>query len=146
MLKIRRPLGRLIFNMGIAIPGKTVFLIETAPCTSQKTKHIQLSKTESIHHHIDGLVQYCSISIASALEILQSCTKPLSFADDILKLIYLCFYLCSTCHHTHPRARQIPLHPDSNVHGANMGPTWVLSVAPDGPHAGPMNFATRGIS
>ena len=34
MLKIRRPLGRLIFNMGIAIPGKTVFLIETAPCFS----------------------------------------------------------------------------------------------------------------
>ena len=34
MLKIRRPLGRLIFNMGIAIPGKTVFLIETAPWTS----------------------------------------------------------------------------------------------------------------
>ena len=32
MLQIRRPLGRLIFNMGIAIPGKTVFLIETAPC------------------------------------------------------------------------------------------------------------------
>ena len=31
MLKIRRPLGRLILNMGIAIPGKTVFLIETAP-------------------------------------------------------------------------------------------------------------------
>ena len=31
MLKIRRPLGRLIFNMGIAIPGKTVLLIETAP-------------------------------------------------------------------------------------------------------------------
>ena len=31
MLKIRRPLGLLIFNMGIAIPGKTVFLIETAP-------------------------------------------------------------------------------------------------------------------
>ena len=35
MLKIRRPLGRLIFNMGIAIPGKTVFLIETAPSLSQ---------------------------------------------------------------------------------------------------------------
>ena len=31
MLKIRRPLGRLIFNMGITIPSKTVFLIETAP-------------------------------------------------------------------------------------------------------------------
>ena len=33
MLKIRRPLGRLIFNMGIAIPGKTIFLIEMAPRT-----------------------------------------------------------------------------------------------------------------
>ena len=31
MLKIRRPLGRLILNMGIIIPCKTVFLIETAP-------------------------------------------------------------------------------------------------------------------
>ena len=31
MLKIRRPSGRLIFNMGIPIPGKTVFYIETGP-------------------------------------------------------------------------------------------------------------------
>ena len=33
--------------------------------------------------------------------------------------------------------------PDNKVHGANMGPTWVLS-APDGPHVGPMNLAIRG--
>ena len=33
-------------------------------------------------------------------------------------------------------------HPDSKVHGANMGPTWVLS-APDGPHVGPRNLAFR---
>ena len=32
--------------------------------------------------------------------------------------------------------------PDSKVHGANMGPTWVLS-APDGPHVVPMNLAIR---
>ena len=32
--------------------------------------------------------------------------------------------------------------PDSKVHGANMGPTWVLS-APDGLHVGPMNLAIR---
>ena len=32
--------------------------------------------------------------------------------------------------------------PDSKVHGANMGPTWVLS-APDGPHVGLMNIAIR---
>ena len=35
--------------------------------------------------------------------------------------------------------------PDSKVHGANMGPTWVLS-APDGPHVGPMNVAIRGAN
>ena len=28
------------------------------------------------------------------------------------------------------------------LHGANMGPTWILS-APDGPHVGPMNLAIR---
>ena len=30
--------------------------------------------------------------------------------------------------------------PDSKVHGANMGPTWVL-LAPGGSHVGPMNLA-----
>ena len=34
--------------------------------------------------------------------------------------------------------------PDYKVHGANMGPTWVLS-APDGPHVGPMNLSIRGV-
>ena len=32
--------------------------------------------------------------------------------------------------------------PDSMDHGANTGPTWVLS-APGGPHVGPVNFAIR---
>ena len=35
--------------------------------------------------------------------------------------------------------------PDSKVHGANMGPTLVLS-APDGPHVGPMNLAIGDIN
>ena len=35
--------------------------------------------------------------------------------------------------------------PESKVHGANMGPTWVLS-APDGPHVGPMNLAIRVVA
>ena len=34
--------------------------------------------------------------------------------------------------------------PDSKVHGANMGPTWVMS-APGGPHVGPMNLAIRDV-
>ena len=33
---------------------------------------------------------------------------------------------------------------NSKDHGANMGPTWVLS-APDGPHVGPMNLAIWGV-
>ena len=32
--------------------------------------------------------------------------------------------------------------PDSKLHVAHMGPTWVLS-APGGPHVGPMNLAIR---
>ena len=35
--------------------------------------------------------------------------------------------------------------PDNKVHGAIMGPAWVLS-APDGPHVGPMNLAIRGTT
>ena len=33
-------------------------------------------------------------------------------------------------------------HPDSKIHGANMGPTWVLS-APGGSHVGPMSLVIR---
>ena len=40
------------------------------------------------------------------------------------------------------RMSSMKTYPDNNVHGANMGPTWVLS-APDGPHVGPMNLAVR---
>ena len=47
------------------------------------------------------------------------------------------------------QAQQIPfgiteIFPDSKVHGAKMGPTWVLP-APDGPHVVPMNLAIRVV-
>ena len=45
-------------------------------------------------------------------------------------------------HGMSPRILQTRAYPDSKAHGANMGPTWVLS-APDGPHVGPMNLAIR---
>ena len=38
--------------------------------------------------------------------------------------------------------RQHPYYPDSKVHGANMGPNWVLT-ATDGPRDGPMNLVVR---
>ena len=36
---------------------------------------------------------------------------------------------------------EVSVYPDSKVHGANMGPIWGRQD-PDGPHVGPMNFAT----
>ena len=54
MLKIRRPLGRLIFNMGIAIPGKTVFLIETAPCIYRVQTIFNYCKTFIISRTLVG--------------------------------------------------------------------------------------------
>ena len=36
-------------------------------------------------------------------------------------------------------------HPDSKVHGANMGPSWGLS-APDGPQVDPMDHAIRAVT
>ena len=57
MLKIRRPLGRLIFNMGIAIPGKTVFLIETAPRPlgglTALVKIVVIAMLHAISYHIE---------------------------------------------------------------------------------------------
>ena len=44
-------------------------------------------------------------------------------------------------HNEDRKCQECPYHtPDSKVHGANMGPIWVLS-ATDGPHVGPMNLA-----
>ena len=36
------------------------------------------------------------------------------------------------------------IYPDNKIHGANIGPTWILS-APDGPHIGPMNLTIREV-
>ena len=56
MLKIRRPLGCLIFNMGIAIPGKTVFLIETAPRSLSYWCCIPLRHTVNTWRNRDAII------------------------------------------------------------------------------------------
>ena len=53
-------------------------------------------------------------------------------------------YICIICVFIMSTVRQ-HRYPDSKVHGANMGPIWVLS-APDGPHIGPMNLAIRVVA
>ena len=51
----------------------------------------------------------------------------------------ICYTACSRDLANKQRKTKAPQHsPDSKVHGANMGPTWLPS-APDGPHVGPMN-------
>ena len=50
--------------------------------------------------------------------------------------------IMSKCHRCHCNSLLYRNTPDNKVHGANMGPTWVLS-APDGRHVGPMNLAIR---
>ena len=54
-------------------------------------------------------------------------------------------YIISQINNDHRQLlRRNQTDPDSKVHGANVGPTWVLS-APDGPHVCPMNLATREV-
>ena len=62
MLKIRRSRDRLIFNMGIPIPGKDGLYIETGPWFS---RNIPVSSPE-------GLTQDCVISRAIIKEILRN--------------------------------------------------------------------------
>ena len=45
---------------------------------------------------IDGLAQDCSISIANAMEILQSFTKPSISSKKIIKTYVIVFYIPST--------------------------------------------------
>ena len=49
--------------------------------------------------HFDGLVQDCSISIANALEILQSCTKPSIYRLSAHRFLLLVPELQMSCRH-----------------------------------------------
>ena len=48
-------------------------------------------------YHIDGFVQDCSISIANALEILQSCTKPSICTLSISNVIHFTHQASGVC-------------------------------------------------
>ena len=115
MLKIRRPLGRLIFNMGIAIPGKTVFLIETAPWSCHNMVNF-LQNT--LNRHLDGLMlkkhhtlelrliyikpstwlvwSYVSFAWSHHLDRLSSKNLRSIFSIAVLHRIWLCNRVCHT--------------------------------------------------
>ena len=83
MLKIRRPLGRLIFNMGIAIPGKTVFLIETAPRTHQ---WISVTKDRYMWLPAIFIWKYISLHIQYTPEV--SSFMPDNFDSTALRMTF----------------------------------------------------------
>ena len=111
--------------------------------------------------HIDGLVQDYSNPIAKALKLLQSYTKPSMYY--IRRVMYMPHVMVSFVFidnsHFYRKAswlftgmevkwpqgmcpQIIDGFPYSKAHGANMGPTWVLS-APVGPQVGLMNLSIR---
>ena len=117
MLKIRRPLGRLIFNMGIAIPGKTVFLIETAPCWGKPLmsdcRRVTWSQTTwLISRHLPVISWQHTLWFKSQLcmiyQITISCQKQHASSDLLMLSNFLatesnerkCFgrtFLCTLC-------------------------------------------------
>ena len=94
-----------------------------------------------------------SQSTGSSLLRLKTTTNILWYHGRYVRRIYLWPVDCTYCYKrpviswTGHQCFHVmrSLYPDSKVHGANMGPTWVLS-APYGPHVGPINLAIRDIS
>ena len=62
--------------------------------------------------------------------------KPKRASQFPTPAVYQLFNVCIAIGILHNMVSEFP---DSRVHGANMGPTWVLS-APRGPHIGIMNL------
>ena len=77
------------------------------------------------------LMWYCCLLLFDKCTCFPPCTVATRFS---LKHMIYCFRSRLLLYDT----------PDSKIHGANMGPTWVLS-APDGPHVCPMKLAIRDV-
>ena len=68
--------GRLIFNMGIAIPGKTVFLIETAPRFLITIRHLKLAKHENSQPEKMGVQVFVFFMTHIVDKNCPNCTDP----------------------------------------------------------------------
>ena len=89
----------------------------------------------AICHVQRHLLHYISENIQQGCKCQTKCTTQKLWKFPTRYKLFLSKWLCCWFVKYH-------IDPDSKVHGANMGPTWVLS-APDGPHVGPMNLAIR---
>ena len=64
-------------------------------------------------------------------------------SPSLVRTSHTCLHCTATASHCTSGDLKV-MTPDSKIHGANMGPIWVLS-APDGPHVGPMNFTILDV-
>ena len=87
MLKIRRPLGRLIFNMGIAIPGKTVFLIETAPRIQEFVMDCDVPELCTRYKALIGKLFLRAASLSHYLFKIQTLEKNLLAHDATVEIL-----------------------------------------------------------
>ena len=87
-------------------------------CVYEKKKHLSVQTkvmywldslvkmTHTEDQYIDGLVQECSNSVANALELLPSCSRPSIFKNshhtDIC--VWICAYVC-----IHPQSFSVPI-------------------------------------
>ena len=84
MLKIRRPTGRLIFNMGIPIPGKTVFYIETRPCvfhdnTQYTHEYRNPSNVDRLHINKEQYLANAVVLVVRELQLITASLNSISY-------------------------------------------------------------------
>ena len=87
----------------------------------------------------NSVLTQCTIRVGVATRLLLCNLKPI---HQLTGEQFMYEYTGNTSFMSPLQWGDLKTYPDSKVHGANMGPTWVLS-APDGPHVGPMSLAIR---
>ena len=81
MLKIRRPLGRLIFNMGIAIPGKTVYYRGLSTWSAQNISHcFSIIQVQLLTHPPDKMAAILADGIFKCIFLNANDRIPIQFS------------------------------------------------------------------
>ena len=109
----------------------------TSACVEENGDYMFYKKSHSLF--------LCMCTMISHRLFYMSVVSQTTWINQLRKPIFLspkAWFLSPFENNKNIQYRLLHHNPDSKVHGANMGPTWVLS-APDGPHVGPMNLAIR---
>ena len=96
------------------------------------------------NYHIDGLQPNCSISIANALEILQSCTKPSMMTLLIIQVLVLLFLEREFLLPASTRYRRSNYEPKHIHHPSKQLISCMLNLTSDG-HIGSIKLANSEL-